>query len=1045
MGVASMFSGKNKAKPTSTAPVTSINNQEESKPVIEAAEAKAISSERKGGFRNKLANMVKRKDTKAEADLTVKYADNEGMLSSLLKGAMGLVSTIGSFFGGGAITKLIGGLAGGVGKMLGITKGAGLLKNALSVAKTPFRLVGAVSSPLAKIATAGRIGTVLNGARAAMTIGGLATGGLGGVVGMAGSALLTALSSHVVLGALVVGGVAYGSYRAYKYMNRNNVDAFQKLRMFQYGLVDNESDRQHFSQILELETYIEEEGISITPSGEVQFESSKLDSEKILKIFEIDPKDTELVGRFDEWMKERFKPFFLTSMTALRTVNKKISLQDAYSKLKTAEKINYLSKATYESGPYSVSISPFKDKDALNTDSNSAINLSKNITDELVAEKAKDSKKDKGTVERDKLAPIAETTKINKDTLEAKRRLEEMKTRDKDSAPNKPEKKEGGDDGQAPSMDTQTAISNKSINKLNVAAGPISDGSNADAHLTYGRGVNINDLNPEVLTLLRGMAQEYGELKKKPLTIESGKRSTAQQTALYNKYGPGRAAKPGKSLHEIGLAIDIDPSQANELEEMGLMKKYGFTRPVNKEDWHAEPAGIQGSIDAARKNYETASNLVLASVGRGGGGLGSTGKDMGVTRDTQYAIKTAEAAGNSVVPKDDYKDTNSNIRLAVDNSKKSEFTTTTASASSKMPAPKDDYKDTNSNIRLAVDNSKKDTVDKKDNVTAAIDKAAVDSNTDKETLKTFASLESSNNPNAKSSSSSASGLMQFTNATWKDSVSRHGNKYKLDPNVSPTDPYASSVMAAEYIKTNMNAARKFKDNPTIVDAYLGHLLGTGGLRKFLSASPEALGCNVFPTEARSNIAIFYNKTKPRTIAEIYQFLTDKVNKASRQDVTTEAKPNIPPVNEVASSVTVSDKQTASSGVIINKPDGISQTPEPTRDPVPQEKPRESVLRRPEPLATPVADISQGQQLGHENITNGLNTVNNTIAETLNVQGQMLDVLKSILKNVSPEALTAFRDSLQSKETSKGNQPTPTAPPGVRQLPNTGVDLKRKTA
>lgn len=70
----------------------------------------------------------------------------------------------------------------------------------------------------------------------------------------------------------------------------------------------------------------------------------------------------------------------------------------------------------------------------------------------------------------------------------------------------------------------------------------------------------------------------------------------AQQQAIFEKYGPGRAARPGNSAHNYGIALDIDRGAANEMSKMGLLAKYGFERPVNGEPWHLQVAGVSAAM-----------------------------------------------------------------------------------------------------------------------------------------------------------------------------------------------------------------------------------------------------------------------------------------------------------------------------------------------------------------------------------------------------------------------------------------------------------------
>ena len=101
--------------------------------------------------------------------------------------------------------------------------------------------------------------------------------------------------------------------------------------------------------------------------------------------------------------------------------------------------------------------------------------------------------------------------------------------------------------------------------------------------------VDLAGLDPKMKERLAGLAKEYNEQTGQMLQVNSGYRSPEKQAELYEKFGPPRAAPPGKSRHESGLAIDINSADANRADALGLMAKYGFTRPVAGEAWHVEP------------------------------------------------------------------------------------------------------------------------------------------------------------------------------------------------------------------------------------------------------------------------------------------------------------------------------------------------------------------------------------------------------------------------------------------------------------------------
>lgn len=72
-------------------------------------------------------------------------------------------------------------------------------------------------------------------------------------------------------------------------------------------------------------------------------------------------------------------------------------------------------------------------------------------------------------------------------------------------------------------------------------------------------------------------------------------RTYARQVELYNRYGPGRAAKPGRSNHGWGLAIDIANTGGHGGKRYNWLNanapKYGFDDTVSHEAWHWEWVG----------------------------------------------------------------------------------------------------------------------------------------------------------------------------------------------------------------------------------------------------------------------------------------------------------------------------------------------------------------------------------------------------------------------------------------------------------------------
>ena len=104
-------------------------------------------------------------------------------------------------------------------------------------------------------------------------------------------------------------------------------------------------------------------------------------------------------------------------------------------------------------------------------------------------------------------------------------------------------------------------------------------------------------------------------------------------------------------------------------------------------------------------------------------------------------------------------------------------------------------------------------------------KEVIKNDIDPNYYKTLAMIESSGNPNARAKTSSASGLYQFTEGTWKEYINRAGLDYTLEDRFNPE----KSRKVVEYFTKNNSKYLKSKlgKEPTSGDLYLAHFLGVG--------------------------------------------------------------------------------------------------------------------------------------------------------------------------------------------------------------------------
>jgi len=145
-------------------------------------------------------------------------------------------------------------------------------------------------------------------------------------------------------------------------------------------------------------------------------------------------------------------------------------------------------------------------------------------------------------------------------------------------------------------------------------------------------------------------------------------------------------------------------------------------------------------------------------------------------------------------------------------------------------------------------------------------------------LEKLSKVESGNNPNARAKTSSASGLYQFTDGTWKDMVSKYGSMTGIGLK-DKNDPEAQNLMAQVFTSENAKALRPtLGREPTEGELYIAHFLGANGAKKLI----KAIGSNkdaalLFPKEAMANRSIFFDGAKPRKIEQVYELLTKKMS------------------------------------------------------------------------------------------------------------------------------------------------------------------------
>jgi hypothetical protein len=197
------------------------------------------------------------------------------------------------------------------------------------------------------------------------------------------------------------------------------------------------------------------------------------------------------------------------------------------------------------------------------------------------------------------------------------------------------------------------------------------------------------------------------------------------------------------------------------------------------------------------------------------------------------------------------------------------------------------------------------------NLTRLIRQASEASGSDFGLLMAQAAQESGFKPDAKSSTSSATGLFQFIDSTWLDMVHRFGGKYGVgalaqkigtDPQGKPhvadaatrhrilalrKDPSLSAALAGEYAKLNKaEVERAVGHKVGRAELYMAHFLGAGGashLLKALEKNGATPAARLLPDAAASNRSVFFEGEtgRARSVAEIYRALGSRIEREAR--------------------------------------------------------------------------------------------------------------------------------------------------------------------
>jgi hypothetical protein len=200
----------------------------------------------------------------------------------------------------------------------------------------------------------------------------------------------------------------------------------------------------------------------------------------------------------------------------------------------------------------------------------------------------------------------------------------------------------------------------------------------------------------------------------------------------------------------------------------------------------------------------------------------------------------------------------------------------------------------------------------RNDVLAALHQASAATGSDFQLLLGTAMRESGLKPQAKSSTSSATGLFQFVDQTWLGLVKQHGAQYGLSSYASSisqasdgrytvdsqsdrqailalrNSPQVSALMECEYMKGARNSLEtSLGRNVCSGELYAAHFLGPQSacrLIKMSQSDPQTSAPAAFPEAASANKSVFYHADgTAKSVREVYNWALKQMNVSGVED------------------------------------------------------------------------------------------------------------------------------------------------------------------
>ena len=736
---------------------------------------------------------------------------------------------------------------------------------------------------------------------AAMTPG-IGLGGLASGLGTAATFLATNPIGWAILGTAAVGAVGYGLYKLLK--NDTKINDKVKARLLMYGFNPDE-DEKKAKIVLKFENMLDEAVRYV--NGQISIDESKLDIEDVMELFDVDKEDQEHTANWMYWYNSRFKPVFTKTMSVLKGINPKYSAEDAYD-LKDQEEYKYYVGIKPKPGEYNSTQSPFKDA-AVNSSGDQAISFIDNILAKIKST-PEGAKFAQGAAMANGLQ---EQSKKDAETAKIEAGLDKSKAKDigtmgigvaaaaaggglaASAAKSKPVTDFIKGAGKfslfaaVPGIGIITGLASSFglFESDTAETAPTQNGYdpfNAIRYKTYGLSslsesdristlARLELMVKEGVTISQGKATYKGDIAELVIKacglfgIDKNDTSGLQRLTMYigGRFLPAFLNLMNGVRSVLNTTDIFVISRARPSEQMAIATtmmnsegKYGSVWSCTVSPWEGYTLNTNKSSADADINYLK--------------------KDVESKGSSEGKIKAIEEANKSTVmgqlssAMNKVKDYGSNLWNTFKNTAGNAWDSFKQNVKDVWNGDKNIFEaatDVASNLAngtmaniaaLTGDGAGGSLANVpqptgsgswaavKDTIIAAAKVVGVDPGL----LAGMAAQESGFQPGIRAKGSSATGLFQFLDGTWKQMLKQYGPKYNIPAGTPATNGAANAILGAQYVKDNIEALRKVTNNVQPGDAYLAHFLGLGGARKALQAGDNASFASLFPQAARAN-------------------------------------------------------------------------------------------------------------------------------------------------------------------------------------------------